>query len=338
MVTRTKPWLGSPLMASCMILIFGFVWDRKHSMRDPRGVCVSALLSLILLSTMMATILGCASTGRRDPNQLIYSPEDFQAELLARVPQLTSDLNVAPYVVEQNDVDLAEQRILEVPHGPGRVRALVAALSADPPTGFGLKYHWLASSTASRTLESRQGNCVALASVLVGLGRGLGWPIYYAEASTSKLDTHEYKEITFVSDHMVVVVAAKSFQIVVDFTGQIDDQYTLRPIDDITAYAHLINNIAGQHIARIEGTARDEDWQIALKGFELATQIQPDLGRAWNNRGIALTRLERFDEAKVAYEHALALDNSYGSARRNLEIMRTRAEGQTTVAEEPIPR
>jgi len=287
---------------------------------------------------MTTSTLGCASTARRDPNQLMYSPEDFQAELLARVPQLTSELAVAPYVVEQDDVDLAEERILEVPLGPGRVRALVAALSTDPPTGFGLKYHWLASSSASRTLESRQGNCVALASVLVGLGRGLGWPIYYAEASARKLDTHEYKEITFVSDHMVVVVAAKSFKMVIDFTGQIDDQYTLRPIDDITAYAHLINNIAGQHIARIEGGATDEDWRVALKGFELATQIQPDLGRAWNNRGIALTRLERFDEARVAYDHAVALDDSYGSAQRNLEIMRTRAEGQTTVAEETFSR
>jgi tetratricopeptide (TPR) repeat protein len=318
----------------------GFDSVRKDSTSAPRSTFASLLHSSILHASilLLAVSIGCASTGGRDPDQLIYTPEDFRAELLERVPDLNSDLAVAPYLVRQDDIDLAEERILEVPLGPGRVRALVAALSMDPPKGFGLKYSWLASSSATRTLESRQGNCVALASVLVGLGRGLGWPIYYAEASARKLDTHEYKEITFVSDHMVVVVAAKSFQMVIDFTGQIDDQYTLRPIDDITAYAHLINNIAGQHIARIEGTAKDEDWQIALKGFELATQIQPNLGRAWNNRGIALTRLERFEEAQVAYEHAVALDNSYGSARRNLEIMRTRAEGQTTVAEETITR
>jgi tetratricopeptide (TPR) repeat protein len=322
-------------MASCATRTFEFRSEQERSSPRPRRAYASVLFFSILVS---ATMLGCVSSGGRDRNQLIYSPEDFQSKLLERVPDLKDDLAVAPYIVPQSDVDLAEERILEVPLGPGRVRALVAALSMDRPKGFGLKYHWLASSSASRTLESQQGNCVAFASVLVGLGRGLGWPIYYAEASAAKLNTHEYKEITFVSDHMVVVVAAESFKMVIDFTGQIDDQYTLRPIDDLTAYAHLINNIAGQHIARIEGKATDEDWLIALKGFELATQIQPELGRAWNNRGIALTRLERFDEAKVAYEQALALDNSYGSAQRNLEIMRTRAEGQTTVAEETISR
>lgn len=293
------------------------------------------VLSLVGLAMLTSA---CRSLDRAEPPKLIYTAAEFQAALLERVPDLRPELAAAPFIVTPADVEKAEARIYEAPLGPDRVRALVAALSMPKPTGFGLQYHWLASGTAMRTLTSGQGNCVSFASVLVGLGRGLGWPIYYAEARARRPETHVYEQITFVADHMVVVVAAKSFQMVIDFTGQIDDQYVLRPIDDLTAYAHLVNNIAGQHIARTGGSASQKDWERALEGFELATRIQPNLGRAWNNRGIALTRLERFDEAQLAYEQALTLDVGFDSAQRNLEIMQTRAEGKPTVAEKPVTR
>jgi tetratricopeptide (TPR) repeat protein len=309
------------------------VTDRSRAPKRPRQqTSVSALVLLGLIS------LGCLSLHGPDKPQLIYTPEEFRAELAARVPGLKENLSAAPFVVRPEDVAKAEARILEAPLGPDRVRALVKSLSADPPEGFGLKYHWLASSGALRTLASRQGNCVSFASVLIGLGRGLGWPIYYAEARARRPETHEYEEVTFISDHMVVIIAARTFQMVIDFTGQVDHEYELRPIDDLTAYAHLINNIGGQHIARVAGNATDDDWKIALQGFELASQIQPDLARAWNNRGIALTRLKRYEEAQLAYERALSLGMVFDSASHNLEIMRTRAQGETIVAEEPVSR
>jgi tetratricopeptide (TPR) repeat protein len=309
--------------------------DSAHSRR---GRLSSAFLCVIALALALAPGIGCRGTQGPGSPQLIYTPEAFSAALLERVPGIDHKLTIPPFLVEPEYVERANDRILEVPIGPDRVRALVDALSASPPKRFGLEYNWLASTNAHRTLESRMGNCVALASVLVGLGRGLGWPIYYAEARARRLETHEYEEITFVADHMVVIVAARTFQLVIDFTGELSEDYTLKPIDDLTAYAHLINNVAGQRIALAEGRASVEDWQLALKGFELASQIQPDLGRAWNNRGVALTRLERFDEAKLAYERALVLDTSFDSAQRNLEIMQTRSAGKTTVAEKSIPR
>lgn len=308
---------------------------RTRNSRSPRWTRWTRLPALVLVGSML---FGCAGRSGVDKRSLIYSPEAFSAALIERIPELRGELAQAPFIVTPEDVDRAEARMLEAQRGPDRVRALVDALSMDPPEGFGLKYHWLASSSARQTLESGQGNCVALASVLVGLGRGLNWPIYYALARAHQPETHEYDEVTFVSDHMVVIVAAKSFKMIIDFTGQVDDLYDVQPIDDLTAYAHLINNIAGQHIARVEGKASQRDWQIALDGFELASRIQPELGRAWNNRGIALTRLERFDEAQLAYERALTLETQFGSARHNLAIMQTRAEGRPIVAEEPVSR
>jgi Flp pilus assembly protein TadD len=120
---------------------------------------------------------------------------------------------------------------------------------------------------------------------------------------------------------------------VIDFLGLVHEGYDLRPIDDLTAYAHLINNVAGHRVLDAKDENKQLGWGVAQKGFELATKIQPDLGRAWNNLGIAYTRLERFEEARFAYQRAVELNTVFGSAERNLIIMETRAEGEPVLIE-----
>lgn len=222
---------------------------------------------------------------------------------------------------------------MAAPPGASRVRALVAFLSNAKPTGLGLRYDWETSANAKATLALGQGDCVALATVLVGLGRSLGWPIFFAEARTSQPVTHEFDEVTVLSDHMVVIVLAKNVRMVIDFLGLVSTDYDLRPIDDLTAYAHLINNVAGHRVLKDKGEDLMKGWGVAQKGFELATQIQPELGRAWNNLGIAYTRLGKFEEARSAYQRAVELDTVFGSPERNLIIMETRAEGEPILIE-----
>jgi tetratricopeptide (TPR) repeat protein len=135
---------------------------------------------------------------------------------------------------------------------------------------------------------------------------------------------------------MVVIVVAKTVQMVIDFTGLIEEGYDIRPIDDLTAYAHLINNIAGHRLIDVSHPATPEDWVLARQGFELATRIQPELGRAWNNLGITYTRLHRYDEARYAYGRALELDTDFGSPQRNLTLMETRAAGEPTLIESEL--
>jgi Flp pilus assembly protein TadD len=71
----------------------------------------------------------------------------------------------------------------------------------------------------------------------------------------------------------------------------------------------------------------DSQWKVAVSGFKLVTRIDPKLGRAWNNLGIALTRLAQFDEAREAYQRAVELNTAFGSAERNLTMMETRLLG-----------
>ena len=225
---------------------------------------------------------------------------------------------------------------MAAPPGPSRVRALIAFLSNPKPTGLGLQYDWATSANAKGTLALGKGDCVALATVLVGLGRGLGWPIFFAEARTNEPITHEFDEVTVLSDHMVVIVLARKVRMVIDFLGLVHEGYDLRLIDDLTAYAHLINNVAGHRVIDDKGEDPKQGWGVAQKGFELATKIQPELGRAWNNLGIAYTRLGRFDEARSAYQRAVELDTAFGSAERNLIIMETRAEGEPVLIEDML--
>lgn len=311
---------------------------RPDSLRSgwrPGGRSRWGLTLFLSLLTGALAASGC-TTARPSKPTLRYDEASFREEILERVPGLSEALSTAPFLVPDEAVALATARIEAVPFGPDRVQALVRSLTAAPPAGFGLAYSWRASASASRTLETGVGNCVSMASVLVGLGRGLGWPIYYAEARTRTPETHEFEEITAVSDHMVVIVVARTVRMIVDFTGQVSEEYSIRPIDDLTAYAHLINNIAGQRVMDPDRPPTSADWEAALDGFRLAARIQPELGRVWNNIGIALTRLERFDEAREAYQRAVELDTAFGSAERNLTIMETRATGEPTlITEDP---
>lgn len=300
-----------------------------------RRIAAQLVAPLLLFAILIASA-GCASTAREKPT-LAYGPEAFRAALLERVPNLPPRLSASPHAVAPEIIVRAEQYMMQAKRGPARVQALVDFLSLPAPEGLGLVYDWNSTGGASSTIASGRGNCVSLATVLVALGRGIGWPIYYAEARARFPETQEFESLRALSDHMVVLVAVETFQMVIDFTGQLAELEDLRPIDDLTAYAHIINNTTAQRLMIPGLVPDDEQWQVAINGFRLAARIQPELGRAWNNLGIALTRLERFKEAREAYQQAVALDTAFGSAQLNLTIMETRALGDVEVLERTRP-
>jgi hypothetical protein len=286
---------------------------------------------------MLVGSAGCAATPSDGPH-LAYDAESFRDVVRGRAPELSERMLRVPFEVPSEMIERARRRVMAAPRGHARVRALVDFLSDAEPDGLGLVYDWATSTTAERTIELGKGDCVALAMVMVGLGRGLEWPVYFAEARTQKPELHEFEELTVLSDHMVVIVAAKTVRMVIDFLGMVEEGYVIRPIDDLTAYAHLVNNVSGHRVInRAAGDAADE-WAGALAGFELATRIQPDLGRAWNNLGIAYTRSGRFEEARDAYHRAVDLDTAFGSPEHNLTIMETRAKGEPTMTERELHR
>ena len=300
-----------------------------------REALAAAPLTLLGIVWVAQIALACASGPPR--HALDYQPHEFHSAVLERVPTLSDDRARAPFVVDREIITRARKQVEAVPLGQPRVQALVDFLMQPEPKGLGLVYDWSISATAERTLLLRRGNCFAMASVMVGIGRGLGWPIFYAEARPREPETQQFEDVKALSDHMVVMVVAKTVKMIVDFTGLVKDGYDIRPIDDLTAYAHLINNIAGQRVMNEEHASSEADWQAAREGFELATRIQPELGRAWNNLGIVYRHQGRIDDARDAYHRALALDAGFGSAARNLSLMETRSQGGTSLIQTGAP-
>lgn len=291
---------------------------------------------LLGLACVALVGLACASGPRK--HALDYPPHEFRSVLRERVPGLSDELSRAPFEIDPAIIARARKKVESAPLGQARIQALVDFLMQPEPKGLGLVYDWSISATAERTIALRRGNCFAMASVMVGIGRGLGWPIYYAEARPRLPETQQFEDVKALSDHMVVMVLAKTVKMIVDFTGLVKEGYDIRPIDDLTAYAHLVNNVSGQRVMNEQRAASDADWQAAREGFELATRIQPELGRAWNNLGIVYRHFGRIDDAREAYHRALALDAGFGSAARNLSLMETRSEGGTSLMQTGSPR
>jgi tetratricopeptide (TPR) repeat protein len=60
-------------------------------------------------------------------------------------------------------------------------------------------------------------------------------------------------------------------------------------------------------------------WQEALERFEIADELTPNQPRILNNIAVALEANGRFEEARIAYQTALALDPSDSRLQRNYE-------------------
>src|SRR6266849_9251311 len=58
--------------------------------------------------------------------------------------------------------------------------------------------------------------------------------------------------------------------------------------------------------------------QEALEDFQAAVGADPNHVRAWNNLGIALQSLNRLDDARRAFNHALTINPTYGLAHFNV--------------------
>jgi transglutaminase-like putative cysteine protease len=267
--------------------------------------------------------LGCTQSSSKAP-RLEYGAAELRQEILRRAPgQPISDI-IVPFEIDADAIEKAHRAALRRSGGQQQILALVDSLS-DPDV-FSLRYDWGATGSAKQTLERGSGNCLSLASVLIGLARGLGWHAYYVEAVPADLEQYVETDVTVWADHMVALVVTPDARAYVDFAGEPDRRYRLKPIDDLAATAHFYNNRAFGWIHRAAGDPSPVHWNRALADFETATRIHPGFARAWNNAGVALTRLGRLEHARRAYDTAISIDGELASPRQNLTLLEGHSE------------
>ena len=57
----------------------------------------------------------------------------------------------------------------------------------------------------------------------------------------------------------------------------------------------------------------------SLECFENATLIKPQDPTGWNNKGVVLKQMGRYQDALICFNKALTIDSSYEVARQNRE-------------------
>lgn len=63
--------------------------------------------------------------------------------------------------------------------------------------------------------------------------------------------------------------------------------------------------------------AKEGDNEDALIAYDKALEVDPNHVSAWNNKGIILSRLERFEEAIECYDKAIEIEPQYANAWYN---------------------
>jgi tetratricopeptide (TPR) repeat protein len=272
-----------------------------------------------IVMCIFAQLFGCSGF-----RKLSYSPPDLKAEVKRRVPRLAPADLVVPFAVSQASLDKARKAISPYMSASERARALLQAIF--DPDFFGLRYAEVVTHTAEETIDAGEGNCLSLASVYVGLARGLGLRAYFLDASDRVGAAHEELGMLVRAGHITAVVETERGRVALDFGRRLSPFRIFRVMDDVESIAHFHNNRAYELIRKARDSKQSVDWKAVAKRFELATQVLPDFARAWNNLGVAMARLGRFEQAQTAYRRAIQADSEFPSPHTNLGILYLEAQ------------
>jgi Flp pilus assembly protein TadD len=274
----------------------------------------ASALNAFVLGGVFLALTGCASSGPIVP--------DLNRELRAR------GLDPATVVIPYQITDEMRQWVhLQVPEGTPieqRLDLLLAGLL--DPSRLRIQYEARSTGTAKEVFENRRANCLAFTSLFVGLAREVGVPVVYLDIDDIERFEKE-GDLVVVSGHVSAGFNTGHALKILDFSLAPPTEYRrVEPISDLTAIA-LFHSNRGAEALR---TGRNED---ALEWLRKAVLIDPDLGGAWINYGVALRRTGDAKGAETAYRKALEADPHALSAYQNLAAL-LRLEGQEKEADD----
>ena len=194
-----------------------------------------------------------------------------------------------------------------------RMRSLLAALERRP-----LVYDDAHTGTAEEVFRTHRYDCLGLAHLVVGLARRLGVDAYYVRVSVPD-QVEQQGSLTVTAAHVAAgwgpAGRVRSVEIGVDPGAS---RRALHPLPDPTARAMHFTNRGAESLLAGEPHA-------ALDWLDRAVRTDPRWTSAWVNRGVALRRLHRADDAIESYRRALALDPAHAGALKNLAALEAAA-------------
>jgi Flp pilus assembly protein TadD len=94
-----------------------------------------------------------------------------------------------------------------------------------------------------------------------------------------------------------------------------------RYVSDLEIVAHYYNNLGYAVIHQAEVDNRPVAWLEVARLFRIAVHVVPHFARAWNNLGVAYSRLGRTTQAMACYRQAIRSDPQMVSAFSNLGVL-----------------
>jgi regulator of sirC expression with transglutaminase-like and TPR domain len=264
----------------------------------------------------LAAALATGSAGCAVMTRQVYTPADLRAELRAREPPIPAADVVVPFELPPAALATAAEVVRGARSDSEKVERLVMAMF-DPKV-FGLHSDTIFTSSGAEALATRRGNCVALASVFIGLARAVGLDARYIDAS-SRIGETRYGDdgSTVHFGHVSALVITGSERISLDFT-RLGPFRWYQELDDLEALAHFYNNRGFDLVDQAREAGLAPDWAEVERRFQLAVAVKPGFARAWNNLGTAAARQGRRDDAVVSYRKAAALDPRLSAPHANL--------------------
>ena len=263
------------------------------------------------LAALALSAAGCATV----PKQ-VYTPAELRQEL-ATHPGISPADVVVTYELPPEVLARARSLVWNTRGDADKVELLVKAMF--DPEGFGLDHELTTTTTTgAEALKVGRGNCVALASIFIGLARAVGLDARFVDASSRVNETRYGDDGTTVNfGHVSALVDTGNDRISLDF-ARMGPMRWYRQLDDLEALAHYYNNRGFEVLELSRQETGAPDWAEAARLFGLAVAVKPTFARGWNNLGIAAARLGRGDEAQAHYRRAIALDPAMAAPHANL--------------------
>jgi len=267
--------------------------------------------ALVVVLAVLGGSAGCATTTRH-----AYTPSELRAEIARRAPDVAPADVVVPYDIGEEGRARAIAIVGQLESTDAKVQALVAAMF--DPRQLGLRYADRVTGDAVETMRAHEGNCLALASVFVGLARAVGLESYYIDASMRVHETTYADDgMTVSAGHVTAMVVTPKGNVGLDFS-RMGPFVWYRTLDDIEAVAHFYNNRAYERIDDARARDAPVDWAAAALDFRRAVAVMPAFALAWSNLGMAEAALGRDDEAIGDYRRAILRDPRLVAPRNNL--------------------
>jgi Flp pilus assembly protein TadD len=211
----------------------------------------------------------------------------------------------------------------QVPDETPKDQRLARLLSSlVDPVGLKLEYEGRHTATAAEAFANHRANCLAFTSLFVGLAREVGVPVVYLDVDDIEKFEKE-GDLVVVSGHVSAGYNNGTELKILDFSAAPTVQYRkVHPISDLTATALFYSNRGAEELRAGKSAG-------ALEWLKKAVAIDPELGRAWINYGVALRRTGDVAGAEKAYRKSLEVEPTAVSAYQNLaSVLRSRGQDQ----------